>query len=200
MNIEPSQSHLKKQLRKDIRQRRSAIAPEQRENWNALINRNLEAYVRQHQPRQVAAFLAFDGEADILPALTVLAQLGVKLALPVVTDAPGKSVITMREWHPADALAPNRFGIAEPANSPEVHVTDIDLVLVPLVGWDRAGNRLGMGASFYDRLFQPFVERDRPTRMGVAYELQRVDSIPSEPWDIRLHGILTENGWSSCPF
>ena len=200
MNIEPSQSHLKKQLRKEIRQRRSAIAPAQREQWNASINRNLEAYVRLHRPRRVAAFLAFDGEADILPALAALSQQQVKLALPVVTEAPGKSVITMREWHPADALAPNQFGIAEPANSPEVRVTDIDLVLVPLVGWDRQGNRLGMGASYYDRLFQPFVERERPVRMGVAYEVQRVETIPSEPWDIRLHGILTEKGWNSGPF
>jgi 5-formyltetrahydrofolate cyclo-ligase len=55
-----------------------------------------------------------------------------------------------------------------------------------------------MGASFYDRLFQPYSESERPVRMGVGYELQRVENLPCDPWDIRLHGVLTENGWFTC--
>jgi 5-formyltetrahydrofolate cyclo-ligase len=91
-------------------------------------------------------------------------------------------------------LRKNRYGIYEPVGTGEIRVTDIDLVLVPLVAWDKAGGRLGMGASFYDQLFQPFSELARPFRMGVGYGLQNVECIPLDPWDIRLHGILTENG------
>jgi 5-formyltetrahydrofolate cyclo-ligase len=67
-----------------------------------------------------------------------------------------------------------------------------------LVGWNTDGNRLGMGASFYDRLFQPFAELPRPVRLGVGYQMQQADSIPKDPWDIRLHCILTENGLFTC--
>ena len=198
MLIEPSQKSLKSRLRKEIRQKRAAINPEQRAQWDAQLNSNLVDYAGRNVPGVVAAYMAFDGEPDLAPALTWLDGQGATLALPVVQDAPGKPVITFRQWSPGEDLVPNRFGIAEPAGARDIHATDIDLVLVPLVGWDRAGGRLGMGASFYDRLFQPFAELERPLRMGVGYELQRVSCIPGEPWDVRLHSVLTENGWFTC--
>lgn len=200
MRIEPGQKSLKTQLRKELRQKRAAVDERQRSDWDALINRNLETYTGKLLPRVVAAFKAFDGEPDLSPALVNLARKGVTLALPVVADAPGKAVISLREWSPDKKLQPNRYGISEPAGTAEIRVPDIDLILVPLVGWDRSGARLGMGASFYDRLFQPFVESEHPVRIGVAYALQQVESIPSEPWDVPLHAILTENGYVSCPF
>ncbi len=95
-------------------------------------------------------------------------------------------------------LATNRYGIAEPDGTQDVQPADIDLVLVPLVGWDRAGGRLGMGAGFYDRLFQPFAGLEKPLRIGVAYDLQQLPGVPRDPWDIPLHGVLTENGWFTC--
>jgi len=198
MHIETSQKTLKSRLRKELRQKRASIDAAQRGRWDVLINRHLEEYTNQTLPRTVAAFLAFDGEPDLLPALTGLARKGVKLALPVIQDVPGKAVITMREWLPDRETVANRYGIAEPANTEDIRIVDIDLVLIPLVGWDRTGGRLGMGASFYDRLFQPFAESERPLRIGVGYELQNVPNIPREPWDVGLHGLLTENGWFTC--
>jgi len=198
MHIETSQKILKSRLRKELRQKRASIDAGQRGRWDALINQNLEEYTNQALPRTVAAYMAFDGEPDLLPALTGLARKGVKLAFPVIQDAPGMAVITMREWIPDQEMAANRYGIAEPAGVEDIRITDIDLVLIPLVGWDRTGGRLGMGASFYDRLFQPFAGSDRPLRIGVGYELQGVPNVPREPWDIHLHGLLTENGWYTC--
>ena len=69
---------------------------------------------------------------------------------------------------------------------------------MPLVAFDQAGNRLGMGGSFYDRAFQPFAQNPRPMRMGVAYDDQECTEIPLDPWDIRLHAMLTEEGWFTC--
>jgi 5-formyltetrahydrofolate cyclo-ligase len=198
MPIEPSQKALKIRLRKEIRQKRAAIDPVRRSRWDVRINRNLEQYARQMSPRVVAAYLAFDGEPDLLPALTHLGREGVKLALPVIQDVPGKAIITMKAWSPDMELAANRYGIAEPVGAEDVRTSDIDLVLVPLVGWDHTGGRLGMGAGFYDRLFQPCAGLEKPLRIGVAYELQRVSGVPRDPWDIRLHGVLTENGWFTC--
>jgi 5-formyltetrahydrofolate cyclo-ligase len=198
MQTEPNQKSLKSRLRKDIRRKRAGIDAAQRKRWDAAINQHLEAYSRQSSPTVVAAFLAFDGEPDLMPYLADLGDRGVKLALPVIQDAPGKAVITFRHWSLAGEMRQNRYGISEPVGTRELSVTNIDLVLFPLVGWDKTGGRLGMGASFYDRLFQPIQEFHRPVRMGIGYELQCVERIPSDPWDIRLHGVLTENGWFTC--
>jgi len=198
MKIEPTQRSLKSRLRKDIRCRRAGIGSAQRIRWDAAINQHIDDYSRQTRPTVVAAYMAFDGEPGLMPALANMEDRGVKLALPVVQDAPGKAVITFRRWSLADAMQQNRYGISEPAGTRDIGVSDIDLILVPLVGWDTSGGRLGMGASFYDRLFQPFSELLRPVRMGVGYELQKVDHIPRDPWDISLHGVLSENGWFTC--
>jgi len=198
MHIKPNQKSLKTQLRKDFRKLRAGIDRLQRETWDTLINRQLTEYCDQARPATVAAYLAFDGEPDLRPALRELETGGVRLALPVIRDAPGKAIIAFRHWSSDSELRPNRYGIAEPAGTEDIRVADIDLVVVPLVAWDRSGVRLGMGASFYDRLFQPFAELDKPVRMGVGYELQYADNIPREPWDIHLHGVLTQNGWFTC--
>ena len=198
MKVEPTRKSLKSQLRKAIRAKRAGIDTAQRKRWDGAINRHLDQYSRQAGPAVVAAYLSFDGEPDLMPALAKLKGRGVKLALPVVQDAPGKAVITFRRWSVPGELQKNRYGILEPAGTRAIGVTDIDLVLVPLVGWDKTGGRLGMGASYYDRLFQPFSELGRPVRMGIGYELQNVDRIPCDPWDISLHVVLTENGWFTC--
>ena len=198
MKIELSKKSPKSQLRKEIRRNRAGVDNAQRKHWDALINQHLDEYSSRAKYRIVAAYLAFDGEPDLMPSLAGMEKRGIKLALPVVQDAPGKAVITLRHWSVGGEMQKNRYGIHEPVGTGEIRVTDIDLVLVPLVAWDKAGGRLGMGASFYDRLFQPFSELARPVRMGVGYGLQNVECIPLEPWDIRLHGILTENGWFTC--
>jgi 5-formyltetrahydrofolate cyclo-ligase len=198
MKIVPNQKSPKSQLRKEIRRKRAGIDEAQRKHWDASINQQLDQYLIQANPRVVAAYLAFDGEPELMPSLASLEKQGVKLALPVIQDAPGKAVITLRHWSVAGEMHKNRYGIQEPTGTGEVRLTDIDLVLIPLVGWDRTGGRLGMGASFYDRLFQPFSGLPRPVRMGVGYELQNIENIPQDPWDIRLHGVLTENGWFTC--
>ena len=93
----------------------------------------------------------------------------------------------------------SRFGIPEPCGNPEIPLFDIDLLLMPLVGWDESGSRLGMGAGFYDRALQSFSHSDVPIRAGIAYQLQKVPDVPDEPWDIRLHMLLSETGWFTCP-
>jgi len=199
MSIKSGQQFLKNQLRKDVRQKRTAIAAANRAGWDASINRSLEAYVRQHAPRIVAAYLAFDGEPDLAPTLAKLARSGTRLAVPVIQGESGRKFITMREFVPDEALQSNHYGIAEPVRVADIPLTDIDLVLVPLVAWDISGARLGMGAGYYDRLFEPFSAMRRPVRLGVGYDLQQIESLPNDPWDVRLHGMVTESGCLDCP-
>jgi 5-formyltetrahydrofolate cyclo-ligase len=195
MNIEPDQKALKSRLRKKMRDRRGQINPALRQQWDKQVNHHLLERASQSNPGVMAAYLSFDGEPDLSPALTCLSERGITLALPVIQELPGKSIITFHAWNTKTPLACNRYGISEPVGTELIPVPEIDQVLVPLVGWDSNGGRLGMGASFYDRLFQPFTELDKPERVGVAYELQKIESVPCDPWDVRLHGMLTENGW-----
>ncbi len=198
MNIKPNSKTRKTQLRKDIRHKRAALTDSDRFSLDSRINQHLISYTEQAQPKVVAAYRAFDGEPDLWSGLSELMERGVTLALPVIEDTPGKAVITFRHWHADGEMQRNRYGILEPVDAELIQVADIDLVLIPLVGWNTDGNRLGMGASFYDRLFQPFAELPRPVRLGVGYQMQQADSIPKDPWDIRLHCILTENGLFTC--
>jgi 5-formyltetrahydrofolate cyclo-ligase len=97
---------------------------------------------------------------------------------------------------PADErMLKNRFGIAEPRHGACAHTRILDIVLVPLVGFDDAGNRLGMGGGYYDRRFSYLRTRSsflRPRLIGVAYELQHVDELPKDEWDVSLWAIVTD--------
>lgn len=92
----------------------------------------------------------------------------------------------------------NRFGIPEPdRNAKRLPSRLLSVVLLPLVGFDSDGNRLGMGGGFYDRTFGYAIHSSarRPRLIGVAYECQRsADGLPRRPWDVPLDGVVTEAG------
>ena len=199
MNIEPSRQLKKNEIRRQLRQKRAQIETVQRQAWNSLINRHLLDYAASASPRVVAAFTAFDGEPDLAPALAELERQGIRLAFPVVRESTGRADLCFRQWSLGSEMQCNRFGIPEPVGTLDVRLDEIDLACIPLVAWDNHGGRLGMGASFYDRAFQPLAELQRPFRMGVAYQLQQVSQLPLDPWDVRLHGMLTEDGCFTCP-
>ena len=198
MKTVPNLHVQKSNLRQTMRRHRARVDDAQRQAWDAEINRHLLDYVHHLQPAVLAADVAVDGEPALSSSLPRLEAEGVQVTLPVVHDEPGRSVISFRLWTRESEMRPNRFGIPEPGGGDEVPIAEIDLVLLPLVAWDESGGRLGMGASFYDRLFQPYAQQDRPVRIGVAYELQKVERVPQEPWDVTLHGVLTEQGCFTC--
>lgn len=194
----PDQHSEKVRLRKELRNNRTGLDERQRAALDASINRHLVEYARAARLSDVAAYLAFDGEPDLRPALNELDARGVTLALPVVEEKTGRNTLSFRQWTRHCRLEPNRYGILEPVGTAEIPLLRFDVVLMPLVGWNRRGSRLGMGGSFYDRALQPFAQLPRPMRMGVGYEAQESDPIPLDPWDIRLHAMLTEKGWFTC--
>jgi 5-formyltetrahydrofolate cyclo-ligase len=118
--------------------------------------------------------------------------------LPVIIDAPTAPRLQFRCWHPAMRLDRNFFGIEEPGEGEVALPQDLDLVLLPLVAWDEYGRRLGMGAGYYDRALEPVADRSHPLRVGIAYEVQKVLQLPADPWDVRLHQLITENGRFTC--
>ena len=198
MKTVPDQHVLKNQLRKELRARRTGIGTSLREKLDAAIHRHLVEYAHAARLSDIAAYWAFDGEPDLFPALRALEADGITIALPIVKTVAGRDTMEFGRWTRNCRMAPNRYGILEPSGTEEIPLPQFDIALLPLVGWDRHGARLGMGASYYDRAFQPFAQSPRPMRMGVAYEIQKHGSLPRDPWDIPLHAILTEKGWFTC--
>jgi len=101
------------------------------------------------------------------------------------------------DWTPSQPLRDNRFGIGEPTG-PARALKQLDLLLLPLVGFSDDGGRLGMGGGFYDRTLGALKLEERPLLLGLAYAAQQVEILPMDPWDVRLDGVLTERGLLRC--
>lgn len=132
----------------------------------------------------VAGFWPMGSEVDTRPLLDALHARGHDLALP--ETPPRGQPLVFRRWAPGDALAPGRFGTSVPASGEAVRP---DVVLVPLLAFDRRGGRLGYGGGYYDRTLALL---PGAFRLGVALAAQEVPSVPLEPHDIMLHAIATE--------
>lgn len=147
---------------------------------------------RLAQARSVALYRALPGEVTLEPLFEPLHRAGKRLYLPRV-DAHASARMSFYAWAPGDALQCSRFGIEEPlpASSPALP-GEIDLFLVPGVGFDHQGVRLGRGKGYYDRALGPFM--GHAWCVGVCFALQRVEQLPHDPWDLLMHEVVTEDG------
>lgn len=119
---------------------------------------------------------------------------GLELSFPVITNYESA---TMRfvPWKIRTKFATNRYAIPEPIGAiMHMELRQPDLILLPLLGFDKKGNRIGMGGGFYDRYLGSLPAKNRPKLIGLAFNNQHIDSIKSEEFDIPINGILTESG------
>jgi 5-formyltetrahydrofolate cyclo-ligase len=121
---------------------------------------------------------------------------GKRCYLPVLHPFAGPA-LWFCEWRPGDPLVPNRFAIPEPIVTRRTLRTarELDFLLVPLVAFDNAGSRLGMGGGYYDRTLAYLRLRDhwrRPRVVGLAHSFQRVESLPRNAWDVPVDAVATE--------
>jgi len=130
-------------------------------------------------------------EIDPRPLLARLRQGGARAALPAAACRDGP--LDFRLWDEAVRLEPDAFGI--PAPPPLAARVEPDLVVAPVLGFDRAGRRLGQGAGHYDRTLSNLRARKPVFVIGLAYAGQEVDQLPDEAHDERLDAILTEMGY-----
>ncbi len=136
----------------------------------------------------ISGFMPMKTEINPLPLLRKLADAGASLALPVVAGR-GKPLV-MRAWLWGEELGSGVWGIREP--KPQAPQVDPDILLVPLLAFDRAGYRLGYGGGYYDLTIASLRARKAVTAVGIAFAAQEVASVPTTPRDARLDLVLTE--------
>ncbi len=136
----------------------------------------------------VSGFMPMRSEINPLPLMKRLAGAGAQLALPV-TGRRGEP-LTMRAWGFGEPLASGVWGIREP--KPEAPQVDPDILLVPLLAFDRAGYRLGYGGGYYDLTLAQLRSRKAVIAIGLAYAVQEIAGVPTTPRDAALDLVLTE--------
>ena len=183
----------KAKLRREAITRRDALAAAERV-------RAAEIIAARGFPMAIAAgaivsgFSPMKSEINPVPLMRQLADVGVQLALPAVAGK-GKPLI-MRAWKFGEPLAAGVWGIREPkAEAPEVAP---DILLVPLLAFDRRGHRIGYGAGYYDMTITALRARKPITAVGIAFAAQEIDAVPNTPRDARLDLVLTEREVIDC--
>lgn len=183
------------QLRRALRAERAAVAPAERFRAGRRIAQQLIASGLLRPGQSVAGYWAVGGEVPL--AALFEHSLGLRFHLPCLGD-DGR--LHFAPWTLGDPVQPNRYGIPEPdlQAHPAVAPAALDVVLLPLLGFDRAGHRLGQGGGWYDRSLAG-VPPARPLRIGIALACQERPAIPAAAWDVPLHAIVTEREVIHCP-
>lgn len=183
-------------LRRRLRSARRALTPAQQHKASQDLLRQLVQHPLFRRSKHIAFYLANDGEIDPAPLMAAARRRGKHCYLPIVAGWPGdrmqfQRVDGQQRW------ARNKFGITEPIaeRRRQAPAWRLDLVLLPLVGFDPHGNRLGMGGGFYDRTLAYRRRRQHwkaPVLLGVAHYCQKVPRLPIASWDVPLDGIASD--------
>ena len=187
------------QLRRMLRKARRELTPSEQRKAALGLYRQLAQHPLFRRAKHISLYLPTDGEIDPRLLLRAAQRRGKATYLPVLSAWPRTKMVFQRV-KPGETLLPNRFRILEPRVNArrQRKVWALDLVLLPLVGFDDAGGRLGMGGGFYDRSLAYLARRQgwrKPTLLGLAHECQKVDRLAQASWDVPLAGTVTDRQW-----
>ncbi|QJI35096.1 5-formyltetrahydrofolate cyclo-ligase [Pseudomonas sp. ADAK13] len=187
------------QLRRMLRKARRALTPSEQRQAALGLYRQLAQHPLFRRAKHISLYLPTDGEIDPRLLLRAAQRRGKATYLPVLSAWPRTKMVFQRV-RPGEKLSPNRFRILEPQVnvSRQRKVWALDLVLLPLVGFDDVGGRLGMGGGFYDRSLAYMARRKswrKPTLLGLAHECQKVERLAQASWDVPLEGTVTDKDW-----
>lgn len=179
-------------LRRQLRDRRRAVPPAQRIAAAEALANHLLGSTLLPSAGYVAGYWSMDGEIG-LHALQLRLPPALIYCLPILHRDRS---LRFAPWRASDPLVTNRYGIPEPDLAPEsaLSAAQMAMIVLPLVGFDAAGNRLGMGGGWYDRSLAFRAGNALPLLVGAAFALQRIDALTPQPWDVRLDAVCTEAG------
>jgi 5-formyltetrahydrofolate cyclo-ligase len=184
---EPSISEQKSALRTSTLAKRDAMpAAERQAAAEAITARGLPVEITPGVI--VSGFMPMKSEINPLPLLRKLSAAGAELALPCIVGR-GKPLI-MRAWKFGDPFKAGQWGIREPV--PEAPEVAPDILIVPLACFDRAGQRIGFGAGYYDMTIHALRQKKKIVAIGIAFAAQEIASVPATERDERLDFVLTE--------
>ncbi len=180
-------------LRRQLKAARNALKPAVRRH---AARASLRLALRNGlllRARRIGFYLPQGGEFDAHPLLNQALSMRRKCYLPVLPRRGRVMRFGLVEHN--TRMTRNRYGIPEPRDARPLRARQLDLLLMPLVGFDPLGYRLGMGGGYYDATLA-FMQHRRlwrkPRLVGIAYECQRVEALPHDPWDLPLDAVLTE--------
>ena len=196
----PAAAMTRDALRQQLRAARRALSAEARRDASISAAMKLCETAAYREAKRIAVYVAMDGELDPTPLVMRARTDGREVYLPVLPPLEGP--MSFRPYNVDTPLVTSRFGTREP-KFPEGGrmAKEMDLVLTPIVGFDMQGNRLGMGAGFYDRTFGflRYMAQPHPLLIGYAYELQKVPALAAESWDVPLAAVATEQHFYTRP-
>jgi 5-formyltetrahydrofolate cyclo-ligase len=180
-------------LRRELRARRRAIQGAMRRQTARQLARQVDAARLLRPGRRVGLYLATAEEIDTTPLLKLARARGCRIALPRIVSLRHDRM-RFHDW--SGEVRRGAFGIREPRGGTMRVARELDVVFLPLVGFDANGNRIGMGRGFYDRHFAHrlrMVRYRRPLLVGLAYDVQQVASLPRAAHDVPLDAIVTQS-------
>jgi 5-formyltetrahydrofolate cyclo-ligase len=176
------------ELRQHMRLQRRALTVAQREFAAQQLVKQFTQLPFLDHCEKIAVYQAFDGEIDLTPIIAHLWHTQKCVYLPILPEH--SKIMHFGHYAKDSLLKPNRYQILEPMTLNTLTVIAMDLILLPLVAFDNAGHRMGMGAGYYDATLQQV--NDKPYLIGAAYEFQKVAYLVTKATDVNLHGIITE--------
>ncbi|MCO7226229.1 5-formyltetrahydrofolate cyclo-ligase [Pleionea sp. CnH1-48] len=182
-----------------MRQLRQSLSGNEHQLYAKGLAQQLQLSTAFQQAERVACYLAQDGELSLCHIITLCWQLQKQVFLPHLKPLPPNRLWFV-PYTEQSSLAPNRYGIDEPTgvHHQACRVSELDIVLFPLVAFDTSGGRLGMGGGFYDRTFAHLSQqKHRPLFIGIALEEQKVETLPTEAWDLPLDAVATPDNFYS---
>lgn len=190
----------RKMLRASLRARRKALTAVERIAAAESVAERLDQLPGFAADTRVAGYWAIDGELPLHVVVGRLSQRGQQYCLPRIC---GPRQLSFVPWRAGAELASNRYGIPEPVCTEQDLLAPqaLDIVLLPLLGFDRRGYRIGYGGGYYDASFaflRDRAEAGNPLLVGIGYAAQQLDAIAFEEWDVRLDYVATENELIDC--
>ncbi|SMN11719.1 5-formyltetrahydrofolate cyclo-ligase [uncultured Candidatus Thioglobus sp.] len=173
-------------LRQQLRDSRNVLSVAQRKQSAKQLLAQVEQIAHFQKGQKIALYLANDGEIDPIYIINFLKNSGISVYLPILD---GKS-LKFSEF--IGKLQKNSFGIDEPVESQVLNAEQLDIIFIPLVGFDKNKNRIGMGGGFYDRTLAFTKTQDNnPKLYGLAFDCQRVEKLDAQSWDVTLDAVIT---------
>lgn len=184
----------KSMLRQQLRAARSRLTPIQRRHAIAAFTRNVLRSGLLLRYRRIGFYASMPHELDLWPLINAALRRRRQCYLPVVPKGRGKRM-HFTQLHVANTWYLNRYRIPEVAAPRRCPARSLDLVFVPLLGFDLSGNRLGMGGGYYDATLAFLRHRHiwrRPLLVGAAFECQKTPCLPADAWDRPLDLAVTD--------